>query len=161
VFKTYFGINYFKDVSELKKSGIDVCMFSSDSYMKAYNLGKNSGIFQKNSQIITEEELHFISVDEFDDNLPFLTVQIAPFPYAYSEGCTQLVTQQIRAAKEIDNVFMITSNDIGEKDNIHPLNKKCIASSDIISLADAKIFNKKISFKKRFATFFNAIWKMI
>lgn len=41
------------------------------------------------------------------------------------------------------------------------LNKKCIASSDIISLADAKIFNKKISFKKRFATFFNAIWKMV
>lgn len=63
----------------------------------------------------------------FDDNLPFLTVQIAPFPYAYSEGCTQLVAQQIRAAKEIDNVFLITSNDIGEKDNIHPLNKKCIA----------------------------------
>lgn len=70
-FKTYFGINYFKEVSDLKKSGIDVCMFSSDSYMKAYNLGKNSGIFQNNSQIITEEELHFISVEEFDNKLPF------------------------------------------------------------------------------------------
>ncbi len=63
----------------------------------------------------------------FEDNLPFLTVQIAPFPYAYTEGCTQLVAQQIKAAKEIDNVFLVTSNDIGEKDNIHPLNKKCIS----------------------------------
>lgn len=63
----------------------------------------------------------------FDDNLPFLTVQIAPFPYAYTEGCTQLVAQQIKAAKEIENVFLVTSNDIGEKDNIHPLNKKCIS----------------------------------
>ncbi len=70
-FKTYFGIDYFKDVSALKDSGVDVCMFSSDSYMKAYNLGKNSGIFQNNSQIITEEELHFISSDEFDSKLPF------------------------------------------------------------------------------------------
>lgn len=41
------------------------------------------------------------------------------------------------------------------------LNQKCIASSDIISLADAKIFNKKISFKKRFAQFFKSIWKLV
>ncbi len=41
------------------------------------------------------------------------------------------------------------------------LNQNCIASSDIISLADAKIFNKKNSFKKRFATYFNAIWKLV
>lgn len=63
----------------------------------------------------------------FDDNLPFFTVQIAPFGYAYKEGCTGLVLQQIKAAKEIENVYFVTTNDIGENCNIHPLNKKSVA----------------------------------
>lgn len=63
----------------------------------------------------------------FGDDLPFLTVQIAPFGYAIPEGCTQLVSQQIKAAKEMKGVYLVTSNDIGERDNIHPLNKKVIS----------------------------------
>lgn len=73
----------------------------------------------------------------FEDNLPFFTVQIAPFGYAFKEGCTQLVAQQIKAAKEIDNVYLITSNDIGEKDNIHPLNKKCISERLFLAAKNA------------------------
>lgn len=69
-FKTFFGIDYFKDISESQKASIEVCMFSSDSYMKAYNLGKNSGIFQKNNQIISEEELKYITKEELEMNLP-------------------------------------------------------------------------------------------
>lgn len=69
-FKTYFGINYLKEVFDFENSKIDICMFSSDAYLKAYNLGKNSGIFQKNSQVITEEELRYMSADEFESNLP-------------------------------------------------------------------------------------------
>ena len=73
----------------------------------------------------------------FEDKLPFFTVQIAPFGYAMKEGCTQLVAQQIKAANEIDNVYLVTSNDIGEKDNIHPLNKKCISERLYLAVKNA------------------------
>lgn len=73
----------------------------------------------------------------FGDELPFLTVQIAPFGYGIVEGCTQLVAQQIKAANEIDKVFLVTSNDIGERDNIHPLNKKRISERLFLAAKNA------------------------
>ncbi len=64
-FTTFFGIDFFKEVLECKNSGIDVSLFSSDAYMKAYNLSKNSGIFTKNEQVITSDEMKYMSKKEF------------------------------------------------------------------------------------------------
>ncbi|MBR7133652.1 MAG: hypothetical protein IKD04_09000 [Clostridia bacterium] len=81
----------------------------------------------------------------FEDDLPFFTVQIAPFGYAYKEGCTQLVAQQIEATGKIENVFLVTTNDIGEKDNIHPLNKKSI-SERLFLAAKKEVFGEDVEY---------------
>ena len=81
----------------------------------------------------------------FEDELPFFTVQIAPFGYAFTEGCTQLVAQQIKASEELQGVYFVTSNDIGENDNIHPLNKKCI-SERLFLAVKKEIFQEDIEY---------------
>lgn len=66
--------------------------------------------------------------EKWGEKLPFLTVQIAPFKcYSEPEVCPKLIMQQLRAAKELENVFLVTTGDVGEWDNIHPSNKKVIA----------------------------------
>lgn len=62
----------------------------------------------------------------WQDKLPFLTVQIAPFKRAYSDDWAVIMEQQALAEKTLENVRMVTSSDIGEEDNIHPINKKPI-----------------------------------
>ena len=73
-------------------------------------------------------ELFSILVDTWrklwQDDMPFLTVQLAPFVWwSTADGWNQLINQQIRAAREIPGVSMITSSDIGDPRNIHPLKK--------------------------------------
>lgn len=75
------------------------------------------------------------------DNLPFLTVKIAPFNrYPYEDSRERLVSQQIRASKEIDNVFIADTDDIGEADNIHPINKKTVAER-LYKIADSTVYS--------------------
>ena len=58
------------------------------------------------------------------DCLPFLTVQLAPFRYSSpEEGYPRMVERQILAARQNRDVAMITTSDLGECDNIHPLRK--------------------------------------
>lgn len=60
----------------------------------------------------------------FDDEaLPFLTVQIAPWEHPKPNMNFPVVERQIRAAKEIPGVAIITTADLGEADNIHPIRK--------------------------------------
>lgn len=63
----------------------------------------------------------------WNDELPFLTVQIAPFNYPEENAAPDMWYQQIRAAFNIDGVAIVTTSDIGETDNIHPVNKRPIA----------------------------------
>ena len=59
-----------------------------------------------------------------DDTLPFLTVQLAPFAIGIPDIWMPLIEKQISASREIPGVAMITSSDLGETDNIHPVRKK-------------------------------------
>ena len=58
----------------------------------------------------------------FRDNLPFLTVRISEWGGAW-RGWDTVQKNQDRAAKEIEGVYIVQSADIGEVNNIHPVNK--------------------------------------
>ncbi len=63
-----------------------------------------------------------------NDNLPFFTVQLPPF----AETCAErdwagLRRQQAECIEKIDGVYMVTSGDNTETDNIHPHNKDVVA----------------------------------
>lgn len=60
------------------------------------------------------------------EELPFLTVQIAPFRNIYNDKWVELMEQQALAEKKFEKVRTVTSTDIGETDNIHPINKRPI-----------------------------------
>ena len=77
-------------------------------------------------------ELFSIMVDAWrklwKDALPFLTVQLAPFEMpGRVDGWNQVINHQIKASQEIPGVSMITSSDIGDPANIHPLKKEDFA----------------------------------
>lgn len=60
----------------------------------------------------------------FDDEaLPFLTVQIAPWEHPKPDMVFPVVERQTCASKNIPGVAMITTADLGEADNIHPIRK--------------------------------------
>jgi sialate O-acetylesterase len=66
-------------------------------------------------------------------DFPFYYVQIAPFDYG-TEGLSSafLREAQLKASTAIGNIGMASIMDIGERDNIHPANKK--AGSDRLAL---------------------------
>ena len=80
--------------------------------------------------------------DDWNNELPFFTVQIAPFRYAKPQGAPLLVEQQIKAAKDINGVYLVSSTDIGEPDNIHPSNKRVIAER-LFNAVQSVMFGKK------------------
>lgn len=63
-----------------------------------------------------------------DNNLPFLYVQLANFMEAKPQPCesnwARLREEQRRALLHLDNVGMAVAIDLGEWNDIHPLNKK-------------------------------------
>lgn len=67
----------------------------------------------------------------WQDELPFLTVQLAPFDWPSTDnradGWNRVINHQIKASQEIPGVSMITSSDIGDPNNIHPLKKEDFA----------------------------------
>jgi sialate O-acetylesterase len=73
---------------------------------------------------------------------PFYYVQIAPFDYGPTGiNSSYLREAQLNASKAIPNIDMASIMDIGEKDNIHPANKK--AGSDRLAfLALSKTYGK-------------------
>lgn len=76
-------------------------------------------------------------------DFPFYYVQIAPFDYgAASLNSAFLREVQLKASTVIPNVGMACVMDTGEKDNIHPANKKA-AGDRLAYLALAKTYGKK------------------
>lgn len=80
--------------------------------------------------------------EDWQDELPFFTVQIAPFRYGIPQGAPLLVEQQIKAAREMGGVYLISSTDIGEPDNIHPSNKQAIAER-LFHAVQSVVFGEK------------------
>jgi sialate O-acetylesterase len=58
-----------------------------------------------------------------DERLPIFTVQLAPYN-CHPVGWARFVVQQVRIAEEQEGVYLITSGDIGEVGNIHPMYKR-------------------------------------
>ncbi|MBQ8683547.1 MAG: hypothetical protein IJ518_03405 [Clostridia bacterium] len=62
-----------------------------------------------------------------DADLPVFTVQLAPYVCGSPFNWSWLTQQQARAARELPGVYMITSGDLGEVGNIHPIRKQVFA----------------------------------
>lgn len=80
-----------------------------------------------------------------DENLPFFTVQIAPYEYDNPDGCFRVVSQQIEATKRIPGVYMITSSDLGFRRNIHPPQKKVFAERLFLA-AERELYGKSAEY---------------
>ena len=80
--------------------------------------------------------------EDWNDELPFFTVQIAPFRYPVPQAAPLLVEQQVKAARSIKGVYLVSSTDIGEADNIHPSNKQVIAVR-LFNAVQSVMFGKK------------------
>ncbi len=61
----------------------------------------------------------------FEDNkLPFYTVEIAPYSYGHlCDNMVQFKVEQHRASKLAENCHIISTQNLGDCDNIHPLQK--------------------------------------
>ena len=79
------------------------------------------------------------------DGLPFLTVQLAPFGYGSPEVYPQMVERQIAASRRIPGVAMITTSDLGECDNIHPLKKQPMAQRLFLA-AESQVYHKSVEY---------------
>lgn len=79
------------------------------------------------------------------DELPFLTVQLAPFGYGSLEDYPQMVERQIAASRQIPGVAMITTSDLGECDNIHPLKKQPMAQRLFLA-AEKLVYHKSVEY---------------
>lgn len=79
------------------------------------------------------------------DELPFLTVQLAPFGYGSPEDYPQMVERQIAASRQTPGVAMITTSDLGECDNIHPLKKQPMAQRLFLA-AEKLVYHKSVEY---------------
>ena len=61
--------------------------------------------------------------DFCDERLPIFTVQLAPYVCDPPFSWARIVEEQVRIAEEQEGVYLITSGDIGEYGNIHPMYK--------------------------------------
>ncbi len=81
----------------------------------------------------------------WQDNLPFYTVQIAPYPNGRGKNWAKLIEQQILAVRLLPEVHLVTTGDIGEKGNIHPINKKPV-SGKLFAAAMTHHFGKDLEY---------------
>lgn len=78
----------------------------------------------------------------FKDELPFLTVQIAPYNNYNRENARAILNkEQLLATQKNDKVYIVTTGDIGEAYNIHPINKKDIAKR-LFAAAQSVVYGK-------------------
>lgn len=78
---------------------------------------------------------------EWQDNLPFFTVQIAPFKHWNPEIWPRLVEQQLKAVRELDGVYLVSTTDVGEINNIHPSRKEPIGER-LFNAVESVMFGK-------------------
>lgn len=64
--------------------------------------------------------------EEWGKNLPFYFVQIAPYKYDDPKGtdAAHVRDAQLYTMENLDNTGMVVTNDIGNLENIHPINKQ-------------------------------------
>lgn len=75
-----------------------------------------------------------------DSEMPFITVQLAQNNHAVApEILPLLIEQQIKATRTIKNVYMVTSSDTGEKDNVHCVRKHEIGERAFLA-AESEIY---------------------
>lgn len=80
--------------------------------------------------------------EAFQDDLQFLTVQIAPYGhYVADDARAVLNREQVRATRENNKVAMVTTGDVGEAHNIHPLDKKTVAQR-LFAAAQSTVYEK-------------------
>lgn len=63
---------------------------------------------------------------EWQRNLPFLFVQLAPYKYAEPMVGAGLREAQLQTALQVPKTGMVVSNDVGNPDDIHPTDKRTI-----------------------------------
>lgn len=84
--------------------------------------------------------------DSFKDELPFLTVQIAPYDnYCDNNRRMVLNQQQMLATQKNKKVYLVGTGDIGEAYNIHPLNKKKVAERLFLA-AQSTVYGKTVEY---------------
>ncbi len=77
-----------------------------------------------------------------DEDLPFLTVRIAPYNNGgNTEAWNKLAESQQRAADRISGVYIADTSDIGEDDNIHPI-KKYEVGERLYNIAAVEIYGE-------------------
>ncbi len=59
----------------------------------------------------------------FGDDLPFYTVEIAPYNFLSENDISALRHEQRCAAKDVSNCHIVTTQNLGDANNIHPLQK--------------------------------------
>lgn len=82
---------------------------------------------------------------EFGDQLPFLTVQLAPFSeWMACEGCDYPIVraQQQKAADQGEQVYVVSSSDVGMRYDIHP-KKKAPIGHRLALCACAEIYGQE------------------
>lgn len=84
--------------------------------------------------------------DTWREKLPFLFVQLASFEsWAMSNGNNfpRIREEQERVTKKIENTYMVSIMDCGQKDDIHPKQKRAVGER-LALLARGKIYNEDI-----------------
>lgn len=86
---------------------------------------------------------------DFCDNLPFLTVQLAPFgEWLECQGIDFPIVraQQERAAEQGDGVYLVSSSDVGMLYDIHP-KKKAPIGHRLALCASAEIYGRDVAWR--------------
>ncbi len=99
----------------------------------------------------------YLYADEFRDmvvnwrkgwnigRFPFLFVQLPGYKTVKDEEWSVIRDEQLKACQSVDNTYMVTTVDIGERDNIHPRNKKDVGLRlSLAALAGA--YNEKTEY---------------
>lgn len=78
----------------------------------------------------------------WDDDLPFITVQITPHAFAPAARIwPDLIQQQIKATRTVDGVYMVTTSELGTHGNIHSLRKFPVAERVFLA-AESQVYGK-------------------
>jgi sialate O-acetylesterase len=85
--------------------------------------------------------------NNFNQNMPFYFVQIAPYNYdnlPQGDKSVLLREMQAKTAKEVPQTYMAVTIDIGDADNIHPAKKKEVGER-LALLALSKTYQQNLS----------------
>ncbi len=140
----YVNTERYKEMQRVRHNDYNVYKFNHNSWLyenKLLNIVPfaNSGVlwYQGESNRGNEESVHYAEMLEiminnwrklWNDNLPFYCVQLMPYTEsAISADWAMIRSQQELASKTVDNTYLVTLVNTGEKELIHPLNKKTVA----------------------------------